>query len=73
MQLRLVALIPDCITSGMSATNLSCIGNRVYTELGDDELYFVFAGLQLEKIVERLSAIVNANKQLETYHRERVS
>ncbi len=67
------AAIPEVMQSGMSATNLGCIGNRVYTELGDDELYFAFAGLQLEKIVERLSAIVNANKQLETYHRERVS
>ena len=67
------AAIPEVVQSGLSATNLGCIGNRVYTELGDDELYFAFAGLQLEKIVERLSAIVNANKQLEKYHRERVS
>ena len=67
------AAIPEVMQSGLSATNLGCIGNRVYTELGDDELYFAFAGLQLEKIVERLSTIVNANKQLETYHRERVS
>jgi len=67
------AAIPEVMQSGLSATNLGCIGNRVYTELGDDELYFAFAGRQLEKIVERLSAIVNANKQLEKYHRDRVS
>ena len=67
------AAIPEVVQSGLSATNLGCIGNRVYTELGDDELYFAFAGRQLEKIVERLSAIVNANKQLEKYHRDRVS
>jgi len=67
------AVIPEVIQSGLSATNLGCIGNRVYTELGDNELYFAFAGLQLEEIVKRLSVIVNANKQLETYHRERVS
>ena len=67
------AAIPEVMQSGLSATNLGCVGNRVYTELADDELYFAFAGLQLEKIVERLSAIVNANKQLETYHRQRVS
>ncbi len=67
------AAIPEVIQSGLSATNLGCIGNRVYTELGDGELYFAFAGLQLEDIVKRLSVIVNANKQLETYHRERVS
>ncbi len=67
------AAIPEVLQSGLSATNLGCIGNRVYTELADDELYFAFAGQQLEKIVERLSAIVNANKQLEIYHRQRVS
>jgi len=67
------AAIPEVMQSGLSATNLGCIGNRVYTELADDELYFAFAGPQLEKIVERLSAIVNANKQLENYHRQRVS
>ena len=67
------AAIPEVMQSGLSATNLGCIGNRVYTELGDDELYFAFAGRQLEKIVERLSAIVNANKQLEKNHRDRVS
>ena len=67
------AAIPEVVQSGLSATNLGCIGNRVYTELADDELYFAFAGQQLEKIVERLSAIVNANKQLENYHRQRVS
>ena len=67
------AAIPEVMLSGLSATNHGCVGNRVYTELADDELYFAFAGLQLEKIVERLSAIVNANKQLETYHRQRVS
>ena len=67
------AAIPEVMQSGRSATNLGCIGNRVYTELGDNELYFAFAGLQLEEIVKRLSVIVNANKQLETYHRARVS
>ena len=67
------AAIPEVMQTGLSATNLGCVGNRVYTELGDDELYFAFAGRQLGKIVDRLVAIVNANKQLEQYHRERVS
>ena len=55
------AAIPEVVQSGLSDT-----------ELADDELYFAFAGQQLEKIVERLSTIVNANKQLENYHRQRV-
>ena len=67
------AAIPAVIQSGRSATNLGCIGNRVYTELSDDELYFAFAGHQLETIVEKLVGIVNANRELESFHRARVS
>jgi uncharacterized protein (DUF169 family) len=67
------AVIPEVMKTGLSATNLGCIGNRVYTELGDDELYFVFAGPQLEKIAERLAAIVNANEKLEEYHRAKLT
>lgn len=67
------AAIPEVMATGLSATNLGCIGNRVYTELADDELYFAFAGQQLEKIVDRLGAIVNANNQLEHYHRQKLA
>ncbi len=67
------AAIPAVMQSGRTATNLGCIGNRVYTELGDDELYFVVAGSQLDTVVEKLSTIVHANKELETVHRERVA
>jgi len=66
------AAIPEVIESGLSATNLGCIGNRVYTELGDDELYFAFAGRHVDRIVEKLTAITSANRELEKYHRERV-
>ena len=67
------AVIPEVMGTGLSATNLGCIGNRVYTAMGDDELYFAFAGHQLEKIVGKLSAIVNANEKLEEYHRAKMS
>jgi uncharacterized protein (DUF169 family) len=65
------AAIPAVMQSGRSATNLGCIGNRVYTGLEDDELYFVVAGPRLDAIVEKLATIVNANQQLETYHQAR--
>ncbi len=67
------AAIPAVMQSGRTATNLGCIGNRVYTELADDELYFVIAGTQLARVVDKLQTIVHANNELESFHRERVS
>ncbi len=67
------AAIPAVMQSGRSATNLGCIGNRVYTELPDDEFYFVIAGAQLEAIVAKLVTIVHANSELEKFHRSRVA
>ena len=67
------AAIPEVIKSGRSATNLGCVGNRVYTELPDDELYFIFAGSQLEPIVTKLKKIVNANCELEKFHRAKLA
>jgi uncharacterized protein (DUF169 family) len=66
------AAIPAVIKSGLTATNLGCIGNRVYTELADDELYFVIPGAQLDTIVEKLAVITNANRELEKFHTARV-
>lgn len=67
------AAIPAVLDSGRTATNLGCIGNRVYTELADDELYFAFAGGQLDAIVGKLATIVHANRELEKFHLARVS
>ena len=50
------------------AASLGCIGNRVYTGLADDELYFALPGEQLDRVVEKLATIVNANRELEKYH-----
>jgi uncharacterized protein (DUF169 family) len=62
------AAIPEVMKSGRTATNLGCIGNRVYTEVPDDEMYFVIAGPQLTRIVEKLEKIVHANCELEKFH-----
>ncbi len=67
------AAIPAVMKSGRTATNLGCIGNRVYTGLADDELYFVIAGSRLDAVVEKLITIVDANHELEKFHRGRVS
>ena len=65
------AAIPEVLRTGRSAASLGCIGNRVYTGLADDELYFALAGRGLGKVVEKLAAIVLANQELEKYHRAR--
>ena len=67
------AAIPAVMQSGRTATNLGCIGNRVYTELPDDELYFAIAGTQLEAVVNKLVTMVHANRELEKFHRSRVA
>jgi uncharacterized protein (DUF169 family) len=67
------AVIPTVLQTQRGAASLGCIGNRVYTEMADDELYFALPGGQLGRVVERLAAIVNANRELESYHRARVS
>ena len=67
------AAIPVVMQSGRTATNLGCIGNRVYTELPDDELYFAIAGSQIEAVVNKLVTIAHANRELEKFHRGRVA
>ena len=67
------AAIPAVLQSGRTATNLGCIGNRVYADLADDELYFAVAGPQLGVLLENLSTIAIANRELEAFHRGRLS
>jgi uncharacterized protein (DUF169 family) len=67
------AAIPAVIQSGRTVASLGCIGNRMYTELGDDELYCAIAGSQLDTLVDKLAMIVNANRELERFHLARLS
>jgi uncharacterized protein (DUF169 family) len=67
------AAIPAALRTQGSVASLGCIGNRVYTGLADDELYFAVHGKQLAAVVAKLPTIVNANRELENYHRARAS
>jgi uncharacterized protein (DUF169 family) len=49
----------------------ACIGNRVYTDVGDDELYVVIPGKDLSRVADELGTIVGANTTLSQYHLER--
>ncbi len=62
--------IPAAMAGGTTASS-GCVGNRVYTELGDDELYVMVPGGDLEKIAAELDTIVEANAKLNDYHRQR--
>ncbi|HVP47024.1 MAG TPA: DUF169 domain-containing protein [Bryobacteraceae bacterium] len=62
--------VPAALAQGTLAS-AGCIGNRTYTELGDDELYVAVPGKDLERIAGEVETIVGANQKLAEYHRER--
>jgi uncharacterized protein (DUF169 family) len=62
--------LPAALAGGTVAST-ACIGNRVYTDLGDDELYVVVRGGDLGRLVAALPTILNANDTLAAYHRDR--
>jgi uncharacterized protein (DUF169 family) len=51
--------------------SLACIGNRVYTELPEDEIYAIIRGADLDSVVAALGTISAANDQLTSYHEGR--
>jgi uncharacterized protein (DUF169 family) len=62
--------LPAALEKG-TVSSLGCIGNRVYTGLGEDELYVAVPGVDLEKVATALDTIVSANRALEQYARDR--
>ncbi len=62
--------LPAALAQGV-VTSSGCIGNRVYTDLGDDELYTVVPGRELQRVADALRTIIAANAQLADYHRGR--
>jgi uncharacterized protein (DUF169 family) len=67
------AMIPQATSSSAGVASVGCIGNRVYTDLGDDELYFAVPGPALPRVLEQLEVMLDANAALETFHRERAA
>jgi uncharacterized protein (DUF169 family) len=62
--------LPAALAQGTMAST-GCIGNRVYTDLGDDELYAAVSGRDLAKLADETQTIAAANAALAEYHRER--
>jgi len=65
------AFIPVTADEGRAAASAGCIGNRVYTGLREDEMYFSIPGAYLEALVAKLETIARANTELESFHRNR--
>ena len=62
--------LPAALLRGVVAST-GCIGNRVYTELDDNELYVAVPGKDLPKVAGEVQTIVAANATLAEYHRGR--
>jgi uncharacterized protein (DUF169 family) len=58
--------LPAALATG-SLVSLGCIGNRTYSGLGPDELYFVVRGKDLPALADALDIIARANQALEQY------
>ena len=62
--------LPAALAHG-TVTTLGCIGNRVYTDIGPEEMYVVVPGAKIEAVSDALGIIVTANATLEEFARGR--
>src|ERR1700745_201995 len=62
--------IPAAMGNGALITS-GCIGNRVYTDLAEGELYAMVPGKDVERIADELETIASANAKLHEYHSSR--
>ena len=62
--------LPFALAHGAVAST-GCIGNRVYTDLGEGELYLAVPGRDIARVAQELQTIASANAQLLAYHQDR--
>jgi uncharacterized protein (DUF169 family) len=62
--------LPAAMAHG-AVMSTGCIGNRVYTALGDDELYLMIPGRRIAEVAAQASVIASANETLAVYHQAR--
>ncbi|MGB7847949.1 MAG: DUF169 domain-containing protein [Candidatus Acidiferrum sp.] len=62
--------LPGSLEHG-AILSLGCIGNRVHTGLGEDEMYVMLPGKDLEIVVEALETVGKANTELKKYSKRR--
>lgn len=62
--------VPAALAGGM-LVSAGCVGNRVYTDVGDDELYAAVRGKDLAELAGKAGTIAAANAKLREYHQSR--
>jgi len=62
--------LPASLQHG-SLLSLGCVGNRVYTGLGEAEMYFVLRGTDVAAVADALSVVGSANAALHDYAQAR--
>jgi uncharacterized protein (DUF169 family) len=62
--------LPAALANGV-VVSAGCVGNRVYTDVGEDELYAVVRGKDLARLADALDEITAANAALADYHQQR--
>jgi len=62
--------LPAALANGTVAS-AGCIGNRTYTDIGEDELYIAAPGTAIEKLAAEMATIASANEKLAEYHEGR--
>jgi uncharacterized protein (DUF169 family) len=62
--------LPAALAAGVIAST-GCIGNRIYTDLGEEELYVVIPGKEVARVADEVGTITEANLKLSEYHHER--
>jgi hypothetical protein len=63
--------IPAALAGGAVASN-GCVGNRIYTEIGDDVLYVAVPGKDIFRVAAEVATVADANTELAAYHRGRL-
>ncbi len=61
------AALPAALAHG-AVTSVGCVGNRVYTDVGEDELYVALRGRDLARVAAQAETIAAANARLAGYH-----
>ena len=67
------AMIPATIQRGRVTISLGCIGNRIYNEVADDQLYVALPAQRMNEVIKHVETVVEANRQLERFHHERLA
>jgi uncharacterized protein (DUF169 family) len=52
-------------------SSMGCVGNRIYTQLSESEMYTTLAGGHIETVADQLATIATANAALTDYHLQR--